>query len=61
MGIGLCRTERMFNAADRLPIVVEMILANNADEREMALNRLLAIPKQDFGEILITMAALRVR
>lgn len=56
MGIGLCRTERMFNAADRLPIVVEMILANNADEREMALNRLLAIQKQDFKEILITMA-----
>src|SRR6476620_3310108 len=27
MGIGLCRTERMFNAPDRLPIVVEMILA----------------------------------
>ena len=56
MGIGLCRTERMFNGADRLPIVVEMILANNTDERESALSRLLEIQKQDFKEILITMA-----
>ncbi len=56
MGIGLCRTERMFNAAERLPIVVEMILANNTEEREAALNRLLQIQKQDFKEILLTMA-----
>ncbi|MBK7035816.1 MAG: pyruvate, phosphate dikinase [Bacteroidetes bacterium] len=56
MGIGLCRTERMFNGADRLPIVVEMILANNTGERESALSRLLEIQKQDFKEILITMA-----
>ncbi|HNF69588.1 MAG TPA: pyruvate, phosphate dikinase, partial [Chitinophagales bacterium] len=34
MGIGLCRTERMFNAPERLPIVVEMILANTTPERE---------------------------
>ena len=56
MGIGLCRTERMFNAAERLPIVVEMILADNTEERESALNRLLTIQKQDFKEILLTMA-----
>lgn len=56
MGIGLCRTERMFNAAERLPIVVEMILAGNMHEREAALNKLLAIQKQDFKEILLTMA-----
>lgn len=56
MGIGLCRTERMFNASDRLPIVVEMILANTADEREAALNKLLPIQRQDFREILTTMA-----
>lgn len=43
MGIGLCRTERMFNGVDRLPIVVEMILAENTEEREKALDRLLAI------------------
>lgn len=56
MGIGLCRTERMFNAADRLPIVVEMILANTQEERELALNKLLPIQRNDFKEILTTMA-----
>jgi pyruvate,orthophosphate dikinase len=56
MGIGLCRTERMFNAPDRLPIVVEMILANTEEERLLALNQLLPIQKQDFKEILATMA-----
>jgi pyruvate,orthophosphate dikinase len=33
MGIGLCRTERMFNSTDRLPIVQEMILAETREER----------------------------
>ncbi|MGE5108791.1 MAG: pyruvate, phosphate dikinase [Sphingobacteriales bacterium] len=56
MGIGLCRTERMFNASDRLPIVVEMILASTLEERELALNKLLPIQRQDFKEILTTMA-----
>jgi pyruvate, orthophosphate dikinase len=56
MGIGLCRTERMFNAPDRLPIVVEMILANTVEERLIALKQLLPIQKQDFKEILTTMA-----
>ena len=56
MGIGLCRTERMFNAPERLPIVVEMILAQTTEEREKALNQLLPIQKQDFIEIFTTMA-----
>ena len=56
MGIGLCRTERMFNASDRLPIVMEMILAHTQEERETALNQLLPIQRQDFIEILTTMA-----
>jgi pyruvate,orthophosphate dikinase len=56
MGIGLCRTERMFNDLDRLPIVIEMILANTVEEREIALNQLLPIQKQDFKEIFLTMA-----
>ncbi len=55
-GIGLCRTERMFNASDRLPIVVEMIIANTAQEREQALQQLLPIQKKDFKDILATMA-----
>lgn len=56
MGIGLCRTERMFNASDRLPIVVEMILANTEEERSKALDKLLPIQRKDFKDILLTMA-----
>jgi pyruvate,orthophosphate dikinase len=56
MGIGLCRTERMFNAADRLPIMVEMILAESPDARRKALDRLLPIQRQDFEEIFKTMS-----
>ena len=56
MGIGLCRTERMFNAADRLPIVVDMILANTTEERQAALDRLLPIQRSDFKELLKVMA-----
>jgi len=51
MGIGLCRTERMFNDADRLPIVQEMILADERKEREEALERLLPFQREDFKEI----------
>jgi len=56
VGIGLCRTERMFNASDRLPMVVEMILANNSEDRKAALNRLLPIQRSDFKELLKVMA-----
>lgn len=56
MGIGLCRTERMFNDVDRLPVVVEMILAATQQEREDALNRLKNMQRQDFKEIFMAMA-----
>jgi len=56
VGIGLCRTERMFNASDRLPIVVEMIIANTEHERRQAIEQLLPIQKNDFKEIFTTMA-----
>ncbi len=56
MGIGLCRTERMFNDVDRLPVVVEMILAATSAERESALMRLKEMQRQDFKEILLAMA-----
>ena len=56
MGIGLCRTERMFNAADRLPIVVEMILANSIEDRQKALDRLLPIQRGDFKALFKAMA-----
>jgi pyruvate,orthophosphate dikinase len=51
MGIGLCRTERMFNDVDRLPIVQEMILADTVEERQSALDRLLPIQRRDFAGI----------
>ncbi|MDM8568777.1 pyruvate, phosphate dikinase [Thiotrichales bacterium HSG1] len=60
MGIGLCRTERMFNDVDRLPLVVEMILANNKEARETALNKLLPIQRGDFKAVFTTMAPLPV-
>jgi pyruvate,orthophosphate dikinase len=56
MGIGLCRTERMFNGTDRLPIVIEMILADTNEERQVALDRLELIQRQDFKEIFLAMA-----
>jgi pyruvate, orthophosphate dikinase len=56
MGIGLCRTERMFNASDRLPIVIDMILANNTQDRQAALDKLLPIQRADFIELFTVMA-----
>ena len=56
MGIGLCRTERMFNASDRLPIVIDMILANTEEERKEALDRLLPIQRADFIELFTVMS-----
>ncbi|MEN6349376.1 MAG: pyruvate, phosphate dikinase [Syntrophomonas sp.] len=55
-GIGLCRTEHMFMAAERLPIVQEMILAENLNDREDALKRLLPFQREDFYGILKVMA-----
>ena len=56
MGIGLCRTERMFNATDRLPIVIDMILANSETDRKAALDRLLPIQREDFVQVFTVMA-----
>jgi pyruvate,orthophosphate dikinase len=56
MGIGLCRTERMFNASDRLPIVIEMILADTEEDRKEALHRLLPIQRADFIELFTVMS-----
>jgi pyruvate,orthophosphate dikinase len=59
-GIGLCRTERMFNAADRLPIVREMILAGTKEKRAAAIAKLLPMQRSDFKEILRAMGGLPV-
>ena len=55
-GIGLCRTEHMFMAQERLPIVQEMILAENLADREIALAKLLPFQRDDFYGILKAMA-----
>ncbi len=60
LGIGLCRTERMFNQQDRLPIVQEMILADTKEQREKALEKLLPFQKEDFKEIFRIMEGLPV-
>jgi pyruvate, orthophosphate dikinase len=59
-GIGLCRTEHMFMAEDRLPVVREMILASTEDERRGALERLLPFQQGDFEGIFEAMAGLTV-
>lgn len=56
MGIGLCRTERMFNAVDRLPIVLEMIVADTVEQRQRALDRLLPIQQADFKALFEAMS-----
>jgi pyruvate,orthophosphate dikinase len=59
-GIGLCRTEHMFMAEGRLPIVRQMILAGNEDERRRALDQLLPVQQRDFEGIFEAMAGLPV-
>jgi pyruvate, orthophosphate dikinase len=59
-GIGLCRTEHMFMAEDRLPVVREMIMASGEEERRAALDRLLPHQQGDFEGIFEAMAGLPV-
>jgi pyruvate,orthophosphate dikinase len=47
-GIGLCRTEHMFFAEDRLPFMQEMIVADTLEDRKKALDKLLKFQKEDF-------------
>jgi len=60
VGIGLCRTERMFNQPERLPIVQEMILADTPEDRQASLARLLPFQREDFKEIFRHMNGLPV-
>ncbi len=59
-GIGLCRTEHMFLAEDRLPIVRRMIMAETDDEETAALEELRVAQKADFYEVLEAMDGLPV-
>ncbi len=54
-GIGLCRTERMFNSEDRLPIFIRMIMAKSKEERVKALEELIPYLRNDVKEILHVM------
>jgi pyruvate, orthophosphate dikinase len=55
-GIGLCRTERMFNDPQRLPVVIEMIVADTEVQRQHALDKLLPMQRADFKELFTAMA-----
>jgi pyruvate, orthophosphate dikinase len=59
-GIGLCRTEHMFMAEERLPLVRAMIMASSEDDRREALDQLLPLQQQDFEGIFAAMAGLPV-
>jgi pyruvate,orthophosphate dikinase len=54
-GVGLCRTEHMFMQVNRLPVVQEMILADNTADRQVALEKLLPFQQGDFEGILKAM------
>jgi pyruvate,orthophosphate dikinase len=54
-GIGLCRTEHMFFAEDRLPHVQAMILTDNEKDRRKALMKLLPMQRRDFAGLFMAM------
>jgi pyruvate,orthophosphate dikinase len=59
-GIGLCRTEHMFFAPDRIPHMRAMILADNEKDRRAALKKLLPMQRADFIGLLKAMDGLPV-
>lgn len=59
-GIGLCRTEHMFFGADRIDWIRRMIMADSKADREIALEKLLPMQKEDFTGLFESMAGLPV-
>jgi pyruvate,orthophosphate dikinase len=59
-GIGLCRTERMFNEAERLPQMRNLILADDEKERQRWADKLMPMQREDFVEIFRAMDGLPV-
>jgi pyruvate,orthophosphate dikinase len=59
-GIGLCRTEHMFMAADRQPKMRAMIMAGNEADRRAALDKLLPLQQEDFEGLFEVMEGLPV-
>ena len=60
VGIGLCRTERMFNDPERLPVVIKMIVADSIEQRQIALDKLLPMQRADFKALFKTMSPMPV-
>jgi len=54
-GIGLARTERMFLGSDRIPVMREMIMSDNIEDRKKLLDKLLPLQFNDFVEFFRTM------
>jgi pyruvate, orthophosphate dikinase len=59
-GIGLCRTEHMFMAADRQPVMQRMIMAADELGRRAALDELLPLQQADFEGLFEAMAGMPV-
>jgi pyruvate, orthophosphate dikinase len=59
-GIGLCRTEHMFQDPDRVPKVQAMIMARDEGARRAALDELLPLQRGDFEGLFVAMAGLPV-
>ena len=59
-GIGLCRTERMFNEGDRLPQMRNLILADTQEERKKWADKLMPMQREDFVAIFRAMEGLPV-
>ncbi len=59
-GIGLCRTEHMFFAEDRIKAVREMILSEDEEGRRKALAKILPFQKSDFYELMKTLEGMPV-
>ncbi len=59
-GIGLCRTEHMFFDENRINVMRQMILAEDSNERENALDKLLPMQRKDFEDLFLIMRGLPV-
>ncbi|MDY2984780.1 MAG: pyruvate, phosphate dikinase [Synergistes jonesii] len=59
-GIGLCRTEHMFMAAERIPVMEAMVVATTKEERVAQLDKLEKMQEEDFLGIFEAMQGLPV-
>ncbi len=59
-GIGLCRTEHMFFAPERIAAIREMIVSKTKEQREKALDKILPMQREDFEGLFREMKGLPV-